>query len=159
MHLETLEAIAQARSLNHSELAAAAGVSRQAVSLWFKTARGGVASVKTEHLLSLGRTLEVSLDELADPAPALDSEEAARHSAELLWDRLYPDLPAFAAALCRGELRAAARLVEAHGLYNGARMAGPWVWERFPDYKTFIRPGRRENLEKLWRYWKSRARS
>jgi transcriptional regulator with XRE-family HTH domain len=159
MHIETARVIAKAHSLNHSELAVAAGVSRQAVSLWFKTAKDGVASVKTEHLLNLGRSLGISLDELADPAPALDAQASARHFADLLWDRLYPDPISFAVAVCRWELRAVARLVEVHGLYSGARMAGPGVWKRFPEYKGFIKPGRRDGLERLWRYWNGRARN
>src|SRR3989339_444514 len=157
MHIETVSAIAEAHSLNNSGIAVAAGVSRQAVSFWFKTADNGVASVKTEHLLNLSRTLGISLDELAAPAPALDEAAAARQSAELLWDGLYPDLVAFAAAVCRWELRPVARLVEVHGLYSGARMAGPGVRERFPEYKGFIKPGRRNDLERGWRYWNDQA--
>jgi len=157
MHLETTRAIVKAHSLNHSGIASAAGISRQAVSLWFKTSKNGVASVKTEHLLNLSKALGISLDELAAPIPALDETAASRLRADLLWDRLYPDLTSFAVAVCRWELRAVARLVEVHGLYNGARMAGPGAWERFPEYKDFIKPGRRDDLERLWRYWNDRA--
>lgn len=69
---------------------------------------------------------------------------------DFLWDGLYPDLRAFAAALAREDDKALARLVQADGLYRAAAAAGAAVWERFPSYKRHIKPLRRAGLERIW---------
>jgi hypothetical protein len=50
----------------------------------------------------------------------------------------------------RGEGRAVARLVEVYGFFLSARMLGRSVWVRFPQYKRYLPPVRRRQLEELW---------
>ena len=119
-----------------------AGISRQAVSRWFKQGRSEV-EVRAGPLQRLSQALGVSMDELSRPLPGLES-------AGLLWDRLYPDVGLFAAALVRGEGPAVARLVEVYGLFLSARILGRAVWVRFPEYKNRLPPVRRRQLEALW---------
>ncbi|TBR17373.1 XRE family transcriptional regulator [bacterium] len=136
------------RGLSQSDLARLAGVSRQAVSLWFR--EDGSADMRVSHLLSLCRGLGLGVDAVVAPLPEPppDTERAMR--VEYLWDGLYPDLPAFGAALAREDDKALARLVQADGLYRAAAAVGGAVWERFPAYKRHIKPQRREGLERIW---------
>ncbi len=139
------------RSLNQSDLARLAGVSRQAVSLWFKDAGAGRIKMSADHLLSLCRGLGISAEDLAADFPALDPGQRTRLEATLLWDRLYPTLEDLGIAACAGEPQALGRLVETYGLYASAGMLGPAVWERFTDYRGYIHPARRPGLERIWR--------
>lgn len=150
MNVETLTALLKARGWTQAELARRIGVSRQAVSLWFRT--GGTVRVRGEHLIRVSRALSVSVEDLVQPLPAL-GEEAEAERIALLWDGLYPDLVDFAIAAGRFEPKAVGRLVEVFGLYAAARILGPSVWKKFDDFKRFIHPARRRQLETLveWR--------
>lgn len=151
MDLNTISVISRSRGICQSDLARMAGISRQAVSRWFKQGRSGEIDVRASHLQRLSRALGVSMDELSRPLPCLESrEERSSLGAGLLWDRLYPDIGRFAAALVRGEGPAVARLVEVYGLFLSARMLGRAVWARFPEYKGRLPPVRRRQLEELW---------
>ena len=150
MDINTISVISGSRAISQSDLARMAGISRQAVSRWFRQGRPEI-ELRASHLQKLSRALGVSMDELSLPLPCLQSpEERAALSAGLLWDRLYPDVGSFAAALVRGEERAVARLVEVYGLFLSARMLGRAVWVRFAQYKKYLPPVRRRQLEELW---------
>lgn len=71
--------------------------------------------------------------------------------ASLLWDRLYPNVPALLAAASSGEARALARLVQVHGLLVTARLFGRQVIGGFHRYKRYIHPTRREQCEQVWK--------
>ncbi|MGK5089028.1 helix-turn-helix domain-containing protein [Bdellovibrionota bacterium FG-2] len=147
MDFKTLSIIAALRGLNQSDLAALAGVSRQAVSLWAKQT---VISLRLKNIQQLAHGLGVSLDALVEPLPILNTPAAETLQTSLLWDHLFPALESFVVALVKGDLRALARLVQVYGLYGGAKTIGSSVWEKFPQYKNFIHPARREQCEKLW---------
>ena len=149
--MTTLDVLMKVRGLNQSALAKAAGVSRQAVSLWFMKSAEDRIGIRGAHLLELSRALNLSLDELVAPLPRLDPEGQESLTAELLWDKLYPDLVAFSIALARGELQALARLAQVFGLFRAAKMAGDAAWSRFPEYARLIHPQRRGDLERVWR--------
>jgi hypothetical protein len=134
-----------------------AGVSRQAVSLWFKSARDGAINLDGKHLLSLSRALQITVEELASPLPCSSPEDRAQLQAEFLWDRLYPSLESFAIALAQESPKALARLVEVYGLFPAAKIAGRAVWSEFDEYKTLIEPARRQELERLWNLRQSLA--
>ncbi|MBI5881552.1 MAG: helix-turn-helix domain-containing protein [Elusimicrobia bacterium] len=155
MNRHDLELLVESLSLGQSDLARLAGVSRQAVSLWFKGPDGGMG-MRASHLIALSRNLGMSLDELTSPV-GLDEKSEQDMKAELLWDGLYPGLAGFCAALARGEDRALARLVQVYGLYKADAVAGESVWTGFPRYKRHVHPGRREGLEAVWRFETSRA--
>lgn len=148
--VSALRIIMKARGMSQSDLARLAGVSRQAVSLWFSSDEK--PQPRSGHLENLSRGLGVSIDDLVWPLPFLENEEGRlRLGAELNWDKMYPDVEGFLLALCRDELKAVARLVEAYGLFASARMAGPAVLDRFPEYKRFLPPALRRDLEPLWK--------
>lgn len=151
MNVSTLSTLMKARGLSQSDLARRAGVTRQAASLWFRSADPRQVNVQSRHLEKLSQVLAVSMDDLARPLPAL-ADESTKSSLEtaLLWDRLFPSLDDFAIAVARGEERALARLVQVYGLYAAERMAGRRVWKDFPRYKRHIHPVRRRELERLW---------
>jgi len=151
IQIETLRTIQKLRGLNQSRLASLAGISRQAVSLWFRSSSGGRVNMSSQHLLSLSRGLRVSVEDLVAEMPCIDPATRRRLEAALLWDRLYPALEDLAVAVCRGESRALARLVEVYGLFGSAKIAGRTVWERFPEYQRHLHPARREELARVWR--------
>jgi len=146
----------KARGWSQSELARRVGVSRQAVSLWFR--HGGLAGIRGAHLLRLAEALGVPAEEIARPLPCFGGSHD-RLEASLLWDRLYPELDDLAIAIVNRELPAVARLVEVYGIFDAARAAGDWVWEAFPAYKRFIHPGRRRSLERLFEWRENRTAS
>jgi transcriptional regulator with XRE-family HTH domain len=156
MNSQTLQTISKLRRVSQSELARIAGVSRQAVSRWFKVPLGAEIHVLTPHLRKVSEGLHVKVDDLLRPLPVLeDIEKTRQYEAALLWDRLYLDLADFSIALVRGELPSLARLVQVFGLYKASKIAGQRIWDRFPDYKKYIRPIRREQLERVWEHHQS----
>ena len=147
MHVRTLEAFLKARGFSRAELARRVGVSRQAVSLWFRTEE---ANLHSRNLLRLSEVLGVPVEDLVKPLPFFEPETHARLRATLLWDRLYADLDDFAVALTESDPRAIGRFVEIYGLYAAEKTLGESVWQDFPTYKRYIHPARRRELETLW---------
>ncbi len=150
MQVRTLRAHMKARGLSQSELARRVGVSRQAVSLWFH--QGGEVNLQGRHLLGVGRALGIRAEDLVQPLPGFEPDQHDQHDhlrVRYLWDGLYPDLDDFAIAVSRGEARAVARLVEADGLYATEKVIGKKAWKQFENYKRYIHPVRRRDLETL----------
>jgi transcriptional regulator with XRE-family HTH domain len=152
MNIGTLVTLMRARGLNQTDVARLAGVSRQAVSLWFRK-RGsdvGTINLHSRTQTALARALGVPVDALTRHPPSLPPDATRQVESEVLWDCFYPSLTEFAAALVRGELPALARLVQAYGLFRAARIAGKRVWKKFPDYKRYIEPRQREEWSRIW---------
>ena len=152
VNVRTLGALLKARGWTQAELARRVGVSRQAVSLWF---RGEEANLQSRHLIPMSQALGVSVEDLAKPLPCFEPETHAQLRATLLWDRAYPDLDDFAMALNAGDPRALGRFVEVYGLFAAEATLGAFVWEDFPNYKQHIHPARRLELETLWAWHES----
>lgn len=153
LNVATLEAFMKARGWSRSELARRVGVSRQAVSLWF---RGPEAHLKGRHLVKLSEVLGVSVEQLSRSLPCLDPETRTRLRATLLWDHLFPDVDDLVVALNAKDPRALGRFVEVYGLYAAESALGPFVWDAFPDYERFIHTARRRQLEILWSWHRDR---
>jgi transcriptional regulator with XRE-family HTH domain len=151
MNLATLRTLAAVAGKNQSDLARMAGVSRQAVSLWFDR-KTETLDIRSRHLQRLAEGMGVAADVLLSELPGLAARDRRQLRAELLWDRVYPDLDHFLAALVRDEPRALGRFVQVCGLYRSGAILGPVVWTGFPAYARFIHPGRRRGLEALWRW-------
>jgi transcriptional regulator with XRE-family HTH domain len=147
MNVRTVRALLKARGWSQSELARQVGVSRQAVSLWFQREE---VNLQSRHLIRLGRVLGSPVEGLIESLPCFDPETRERIRATLLWDRLFPDLDDFAVALNSGDPRALGRFVEVYGLFAAEKTLGPTAWSMFPDYRRFIHPARRRELETLW---------
>jgi transcriptional regulator with XRE-family HTH domain len=152
VNVRTLEALLKARGWTGAALARRVGVSRQAVSLWF---RGEEANLQGRHLIRLSQVLGVSVEDLAKPLPCFEPETHAQLRATLLWDRAYPDLDDFAVAVNARDPRALGRFVEVYGLFAAEATLGAFVWEDFPNYKQHIHPARRLELETLWAWHES----
>ena len=151
MEVPSLQTIGRAKNLNRSDLARAAGVSRQAVSLWFRAAgQGDAVAIRSDHLAQLSHNLGVAPALLLGPLGGLTTEGRARLRAAFLWDSLYPDLDAFLIALADNEPKALARLVDRVGLFKAAKIAGDAVWTMFCSLKKYLRPQRAHELEQLW---------
>ena len=150
MNTKFLKILSILRGYSQSDLARMTGISRQAVSLWFKN-QSTQANIQSKHLEKLSSALEISLDELVKPLPALENEQNCQNlTTTLLWDKLYPSLESFFAAIINEEPRALARFVEVYGLYGASHNMGACVWKKFNDYKKYIHPIRRQQCEKIW---------
>ena len=160
VYVQTLKTIAAVKHLNQSDLAIAAGVSRQCVSQWMLDGSAdGFVNVQTKHLLSMAKALNINPDTLLRPLPLLgDPESLQRETARLLWDKLYPDLSSFLVAAFEWKPEALARCVQVYGLYASAKLFGSRVWRDFPRYKHFIHPVRRKELGSLWQYRQSQTK-
>ncbi|MBN2498953.1 MAG: helix-turn-helix transcriptional regulator [Deltaproteobacteria bacterium] len=154
MFVSNLDVLCQLRGLARSDLARAAGVSRQAVSIWFARGRCGRVAVRAEHLIRLCRSLGLRMEDLSSPLP--DTEEL---ESSLIWDRLWPSVEQLVAEALDGELRALARLVQVYGLMVSARLFGRKVIDRFQRYKGHIHPIRRAECERVWTILSSPASS
>lgn len=159
MHIETLKAIATIRHLNQSDLARAAGVSRQRISQWLHgPTSDGFINIQTKHLMAIAKVLDISPGGLLRPLPLLDDPQSLqRETARLIWDKLYPDLTSLLVAVLERQPQALARVVQIYGLYASAKLFGERVWQDFSKYKQFIHPVRRKELEGLWQYRQSQT--
>lgn len=142
------------KGMNQSDLARAAGVTRQRVSQWFEKADAhGFINARMNHVMALASTLGMDVGMLTRKLPLLDDKpRLKRDTARLLWDRLYPSIVELFAAALAGERTALARVVQVYGLYEGARLFGERAWREFPRYKSLLKPARRAQLELLWQY-------
>lgn len=140
------------RGLTQSDLARLAGVSRQAVSLWFhhNDPSSGEINCSLSVLKNLSAGLSVPISVLLEQGDIVSPRERKQLEAEFLWDRLYPSLEEFAIAIVRSEPSALARLVQIVGLFDAAKIAGKSVWKRFPRFKSRIHPKRAEQCEIVW---------
>jgi transcriptional regulator with XRE-family HTH domain len=154
MHIQTLKAVATIRNLNQSDLARAAGVSRQRISQWLHHAPvDGFVNIQTKHLMSIAAALGILPGVLLRPLPLLCDEQGLQgETARLLWDKLYPDLTSLLVAALDRQPQALARVVQVYGLFASAKLFGGRVWRDFDTYKQFIHPVRRKELECLWKY-------
>jgi transcriptional regulator with XRE-family HTH domain len=157
VNLATLKTLARVQQLSQSEIARRTGISRQAVSAWFRSSDAEF-DVRSTHLKQLAQGLGVPAETLLAELPGLTPSERQDLETELLWDHLYADLDSFLLDLIKEDVRALARLVETFGLYHSEKLVGTSVWTRFPEYKRFIAPARRRGLENLWRWRSSRTR-
>lgn len=157
--MTTLKVIAKMRGLSQSDLAKMAGLSRQAVSLWFKKTKNQrqvEINLQTKHLQKLSQSLHIRIDDLMNVLPCLDDlsyMESCQTS--LLWDHLYPSVEDFVISLVRHEPRAMGRLVEIFGLFQAEKLIGNSVWKNFHKYKKHIHPIRRKECEHLWNLQKN----
>ncbi len=151
---KNLELLCRKRGLNQSDLSRLAGVSRQAVSLWFKKKEDFI-DVRSRNLDRLCRELRISPNDLLKEMPVLEPVGAWR--AQFLWDRLYPDSESFALALSKGDLRAIGRLVQVWGLYRSAKVLGKVVWREFEKYAKYITPPQRRKCECIWALHENRT--
>jgi transcriptional regulator with XRE-family HTH domain len=167
MFLSLLDAIMRVRKLRQADIARMAGVSRQAVSLWFRQAGMSVGPhqegecdlqdrkplrVPAITAAKLARALGIPLTRLLSPLPLQDNPKLwKRLCAEFLWDRLYPSLSAYAVAIVEAEPRALARLVQARGMFEAAAIGGDAVWRLFPVYARHLHPKRREECQQVWK--------
>ncbi len=145
MNLQALKSIMFSKNLKKADIARLGGVSKAAVSKWFAQDSRGWINIESKTLLQLAQGLHISPGSLLEPTQIL-----SRFQTRFLWDSLYPDINSFAHALNRGDGVALARLVQILGFRGALLTIGPMALQRFPDYKRFIKPVRRRQLELLW---------
>lgn len=152
MYLQVLKNIINSRSLHKADVARLAGVSRAAVTKWFREVRpDGSVNIESRTLFQLASGLGVSVERLVKPTPDLTP-----YRSEFLWDSLYPSMEDFVQALIRNQLPALARLVQEIGFSEAKHIVGKKAILQFPQYKKYIKPIRREQLEILWPLYVSR---
>ena len=148
--MSVLKAAMAKKGYRQSDVAKAAAVSRQAVSLWF-TAEGDFRNVHVANLLNLSAGLGIAPAELLQPLPGLAGPaEERRLFAEFCWDRSYPDIYRFLVALCARQPRAVARLIGSRGIYEAAAVLGDEVWDTYPDLRPRLPAARRSVVDAVW---------
>ena len=156
--MSVLKAAAAKKGYRQVDVAQAAAVSRQAVSLWF-AAEGDFRNVHVANLLNLSAGLGIAPAELLQPLPGLASPaEERRLYAEFCWDRSFPDVYRFLAALAAGQARAVARLIESRGIYQAAAVLGPQVWDAYPDLRSRLPAARRTVVDAVWKIHRDLSR-
>ena len=134
------------KSLSQAELARLAGVSRATVTQWLhKGQKAGWVNVETDTLRRLAEALNLTPDYFLQPC-----QDLSRYGTEFLWDRCYPDMASFLKALREKREPALARLVQVVGFQQAKNIVGSMVYKKFHQYKRFIKPIRRKELELLW---------
>lgn len=160
MNVATLKSYCEMKGLTQAKLAERTGISRQAISSWFKKAEKGPVidvNVYSRNQDSLAVALGISVRELSLPLPVLsDPKHKKSIEVALLWDRLYPSIEKFIAGMTCGQPEALARLVQVYGLFAAEKIAGKLVWVRFPRYKNKIHPAVRRKIEVIWTHHGSR---
>lgn len=157
MNPTTVKLIAELKGLNQSDLARMVGITRQCVSLWFSHTSNASINIETKNLRKLADALRVDIKEIIAPLPCTDNPDLLqREETKLNWDLLYPDVLCLATAAARGELVAVARFVQEYGFFTSAKLMGKRIWSMFPEYKRFIKPVRRNELEQVWELVQSR---
>ena len=157
MRLRNLKLLSKGSRLNQSDVARAAGVSRQAVSLWFRKLDSAdkepQAAIRSTNLSRLAATVGESAAYFLDPLPGYSPSDEKAFRTEMLWDRLYPSVGDFLIAIADQHPRALARLVARRGMYGAAAIAGDVIWTDFDEYKNRLRPKQREDFSALvsWR--------
>lgn len=152
MYLQELKNFIFYKRLRKSDVARLAGVSRAAVTKWFREVRpDGTVNVESQTLFHLATGLGIPVERLVKPTPDL-----APFQPQFLWDSLYPSMEHFIQALIQGRLPAIGRLVQEVGIGNARRIIGGKAISLFPQYKKFIKPIRRKQLETLWSLYASK---
>ena len=86
MHLQTLKAVATIRNMNQSDLARAAGVSRQRISQWLHDAPAdGFVNIQTKHLMSIANALGISPGILLAEISRADISSSAQKCQSLIF--------------------------------------------------------------------------
>jgi transcriptional regulator with XRE-family HTH domain len=133
-------------SITKADTARAAGLSRAAVTRWFRRADAhGWINVESTTLARLAENLHMPIAQLLTPLPPL-----APYRTTFLWDALYPSMERFLWALQHKRPEALARLVQVLGFFAATRIVGRCIVAQFSQYKRFIKPARRRELETLW---------
>lgn len=153
MYLQQLKNINYINNLSASALARKAGVTRAAVSRWWRCAdENGWVNVETGTLMRLAAALGVP------PSLLLQRPiDLSAYTATFLWDALYPSMEEFLRAVAEQRRPALARLVQQLGFADARRVAGNAVLRKFPRYKQWIQPTRRKELELLWPLYTSKT--
>lgn len=154
MNIETLFCFMKIRGISGATLARKAGISRQALTEWkrkAKQAQNPRVNVYSQTQESLAQVLGVRSEELGQTFQIISDPNLRKSiEAEILWDRLYPDIASFSSAVVKGAPQALARLVQVYGLYASAKMAGQQIWNNFPEYKYKMHPAYRKQAEIVW---------
>lgn len=146
MYFQRLKNVMHCRQLTWADVARAAGVSRAAITKWHRsgTATGWI-NLETSTLRTLADRLQMPAAYFLTP-----QEHLTPLHTRFLWDALYPSMEALITAIRHHAPEALARLVHVLGFHDALAIAGRSMIDRFPQYKRYILPVRRHELEVLW---------
>lgn len=151
MYFQILKNLLKIKGWRPAKLAYRAGISRAAVSRWYrKGEKDGVVNVETRTLVRVAAALRLSAAVFLQKRALL-----APHRTRFLWDGLYPDMEGFLKALAEDRLVAVARLVQVLGFAEARKTMGKKIVTGFACYKKFIKPARRRQLEVVWPLYNS----
>lgn len=152
MNYQSLKNISYKKDISRAELARLSHVSRAAVTKWFHQGqKTGWINVETKTLMQLSKSLQIEPQLLLQERANLEEFATC-----YLWDTLYPNMEAFIHAVAIKSPQAIARLVQVHGFWRSAKIAGKKSVQNFHDYKKYIKPVRKKELEVLWPLYQSK---
>ena len=151
MYLSMLKTVMAKKGCRQSDVARAAGVSRQAVSLWFAQ-DDDFQNLHVANLMNLSDGLGIDPAELLKPLACISDPATVRQLyAEFCWDRSYPDIYSFLVALAGSEPRAVARFIECRGIYEAAAVLGKGTWRAYRGIRKHLAPARRREIDTVWK--------
>lgn len=146
MYFQILKSLLKIKGWRPAELAYRAGISRAAVSRWYRQGeKDGVVNVETRTLVQVAAAFGLSAAVFFEKRALL-----APHRTRFLWDGLYADMEGFVKALAEDRQVSVARLVQVLGLAEARKIMGKKIVTGFASYKKFIKPARRRQLEIIW---------
>jgi len=153
MLASTLNTLMALQNVKAAELARRAGVSRQAISKWIKTAEAthsNQINAEWNTIRKIADALHITPAELSkDPFQSLSDDMKSNYHSLLLWDRLYDSIESFSIALSKKEAKAVGRYVQVFGILSAEKIFGPWIFKKFDHYSPYLHPIRRKELKKL----------
>ena len=151
LYLSVLKMVMAKKGYRQSDVAKAAGVSRQAVSLWFAQ-DDDFQNLHVANLVNLSNDLGIDPAELHEPLACISDPAAVRQLyAEFCWDRSYPDIHWFLVALAGSRPRAVARFIECRGIYEAAAVLGKGTWRAYRGIRKHLAPARRREIDTVWK--------
>ena len=153
MLASTLNSLLLLKRIKPAELARRSGISRQAISKWFKLAEHknlNQINAEWNTVQKIAAALKIEPALLSkDFFGKLTTEQKENYRTLLLWDRSYESMESFTIALAKKEYKAIGRYVQVFGILAAEKIFGSWIFKKFDQYAPFIHPVRRKEIKNL----------
>jgi len=154
MNINTLLSLIKIKGVKQAKLAKRVGISRQSITAWKQRSlvqRDPNINIFSSIQNEIARELGVNITDLETPININENLHLrGKIEADLIWDKLFPDVESFVSAAVCGNNSALGRLVQVYGMYLSAKLLGKNIWIKFPDYKSNIHPAYRKRAEIIW---------
>jgi transcriptional regulator with XRE-family HTH domain len=154
MNPEVLKLHLMKNNLNANKLAKLMSLSRETVSRWLRDPKK--INLKLEQLMQLSQIFKTNINHLVADYNDIDENNLKKFETILNWDRKHASLKDFIIATLNWDYSAIARLVQVKGFFTSAKLLQlkniKPLLDRYPYYKKFIHPKKRELLDRSYLY-------